>query len=167
MIETQELEETVIDWTAFEHGQELDNVRKLYNLGSFNLIPSVIVNMTMEKEKAIQSMVNSQGVNVLHSESAVAREFRQEEAKLGRFPISTPEEEAYWQAKFDAEKAERDGVKVADEVEVAEPQRLSESTTAVKPKCTVCGKEAGNKGLLAAHMKSHDQIAKSQPPANV
>lgn len=168
---TKELEETTIDWNAFEHGQELTAVRRLYAEGKFNLIPSVIINMTAEKEEQIQRMVDSAGVNTLHLESEVAVEFRKEEARLGRFPISTPEEEAYWQEKFDAEKAARIGSKttVAKDGTNAEGKmetRLTDVTDS-KPKCETCGREFGNKGLLTIHKRTHDQVARSQPAANV
>lgn len=168
----KEMEETTIDWNAFEHGQELNAVRRLYAEGKMNLIPSVIVNMTREKEAEIQKMVDSQGVSMLQSESAVAREFREEEARLGRFPISTPEEEAHWQKKFDEEKATRDRkakatVEKKDGETVQTPPKLSEITTSDKPKCEVCGREFGNKGLLTMHKKTHDSIARNQPAVNV
>lgn len=154
------IEPIEINWSVFERGAEVDSVRKLYNEGSIKMIPSVIVDMTQEKEIEIQKMANAMNMDYLNVESEVAREFKEEERKLGRFPISNPTEEAYWQRRFDEEREQIRGSAVN-----AEPtQRLSTLRIGTeKPKCTTCGKDFSNNGLLTMHQRTHETLKQGAP----
>jgi len=119
--------------------RDIEIITRLVNDNQFEHIGAAITIDSKEKEDVLQRfLLRTRPVSVPQEESSVLKELRTAEAK-GK-GISSPEEEAEWQKKFDAEKAEREAKfsgKKAEEVEIKEEvkeEKVEEPVEEVKPK---------------------------------
>lgn len=87
---------------------ERDVIKKCMESGQFDSVPSALesagfLEMTPEKERALQEYLNVERPISLDTESEVMAELQQKEIKEG-YKIETQEEEAYWQKRLDDER---------------------------------------------------------------
>lgn len=120
--------------------RDIEIITRLVNDNQFEHIGAAISIDSKEKEDVLQRfLLRTRPVVVPQEESAVLKELRTAEAK-GK-GINSPEEEAEWQKKFDAEKAEREakfsGKEVKEEIkEDVKEEKVEEKKVVeeVKPK---------------------------------
>lgn len=101
-------QDIVINWDVFRR-DEMDIIHKLMQDQHYGLIASALTDIDMIKEKELQKIVDKYVDVVIIEDSKVREEMNEAEHKSGGKPvIDSPEKEAEWQAKLDAEKEEQE-----------------------------------------------------------
>lgn len=101
-------QDIVINWDVFRR-DEMDIIHKLMQNQRYDLIASALTDVDQIKERELQRVVDKYTDLVIIEDSKVREEMNDAEHKSGGKPvIDSPEKEAEWQAKLDAEKEEQE-----------------------------------------------------------
>jgi hypothetical protein len=131
--------------------------------GKFDSVPSALesystVELTPEREAALQAYLDSKRPDDVSFDSGVRAELQKKENEEG-FRIETPEEEKEWQDKIDAEAAAHRGDAKDDIIPAITVSASDEDADAAPLTRNEIMKKLKEKGVSFSITKSRDQLA--------